>query len=412
MAIFLGRSHTKPSADYKLYSWCKWQVEKIFDPLLRQCLALFRENYIVIGADDTKLKKTGKKIPFASWQRDPMSPPFHTNFIRALRFLQFSALIPLYKQTKTPCRAVPVRFIEAHALKKPGKRASDEEKEKYKEEQKRYNLSSIFVREVKGLREAIDARGGEGKKLLMVGDGSFCNKTCMGMDIDRVHFIARCRKDAKLCHPYQKLGKRVYDDKKFTPEEVRQDESVSWSKKAFFYGGEWRELRYKEVKKILWGSGTKRKILRLIVIAPLPYVKGGRRNYRDPAYLLTTDVEGSVEGLIQAYFDRLQIEYNHRDEKSILGVGEAQVRNEQSVARQPPLCVAAYSALLLASILAYGDKPHKDFGEEPAWRDPPRRNSCRALVGQLRVTLLDTPQKIVELEMSATIIAAILSKAA
>ena len=152
--------------------------------------------------------------------------------------------------------------------------------------------------------------------------------------------------------------------------------------------------------------------LRLIVIAPLPYVRGGKRNYRQPAYLLTTDLEGQTDLLIQAYLDRVQIEYNHRDEKSILGVGQAQVRNKQSVNRQPALSVAAYSALLLASILCYGDKPHSDFGEEPAWRPKPKRISCRALVGQLRIELLRHPQKIIDLELSPEIIVAILSKVA
>src|ERR1700730_4136189 len=355
MAIFLGRDRKKPSADYKLYSWRKWKVEEIFNPLLRLCLRFFEEDYIIIGADDTKLKKSGKKIAFTSWQRDPMSPPFHVNFIWALRFLQFSALLPLYKRTKAPCRAIPVRFIEAHALKRPGKKASAEQKKHYKEQQKTHNLSYVFVREVKNLRETIDKEGGKDKKLLMVGDGSFCNKTCMGMKIDRVHLVARCRKDAKLCQPFQGNGRKIYDDKKFTPEEVRQDESIFWHKKAFFYGGEWREIRYKEVKNVLWSSGAKRKLLRLIVIAPLPYVRGGKRNYRQPAYLLSTNIDGYVELLIQAYLDRVQIEYNHREEKSILGVGEAQVRNEHSVAQQPALCVAAYSALLLANILAYAD---------------------------------------------------------
>ena len=94
--------------------------------------------------------------------------------------------------------------------------------------------------EVKSLREAIDHEGGKRKKLLMVCDGSFCNKTCMGMDIDRVHFIARCRKDAKLCHPYEGAQRKVYGDKKFTPEEIRQDEMIAWSRRDFFYGGEWR----------------------------------------------------------------------------------------------------------------------------------------------------------------------------
>lgn len=410
-AIFLGRGDAKPSADYKLYSECKWEVDKIFNPLLSRCLSLFNNQYIIIGADDTKVKKTGKKIPFTSWQRDPMSPPFRVNFLWGLRFLQFSALIPLYHKNGAPCRAVPVRFIEAHALKRPGKKASEEEKKYYIEEQKKYNLSSIFIREVRNLREVIDKEGGQNKKLLMVGDGSFCNKSCMGMDIDRVHFIARCRKDAKLCHPYEG-NRKIYHDRKFTPEEVRQDENISWNKKSFFYGGDWREIRYKEVSKVLWQSGTKRKLLRLIVIAPLPYVRGGKRNYRQPAYLLTTDLEGQIDLLIQAYLDRVQIEYNHRDEKSILGVGQAQVRNEQSVNRQPALCVAAYSALLLASILCYGDKPNSDFGNEPVWRPEPKRISCRALVGQLRIELLKHPQKIIDLELSPEIIVAILSKVA
>lgn len=412
LAIFLGRDSHKPSSNYKLYSWCKWQVENIFNPLLSQCLKFFKDEYIVIGADDTKLKKTGKKIPFTSWQRDPMSPPFHVNFVWALRFLQFSALIPLYKNKEVPCRAIPIRFVEAHALKRPGKKASAEEKKRYKEARKHYNLSHIFVREVKALREVLDKEGGRYKIILMVLDGSFCNSTCMGMDLARVHLVARCRKDAKLCHPYCGTKNKVYDDKKFTPEEVRQDDTVEWKKKEFFYGGEWRIIRYKEVNRVLWARGAKRRLLRLIVLAPLPYVRGGKRNYRQPAYLLSTDVEKCVEQLIQAYFDRLQIEYNHRDEKSIIGVGEAQVRNEQSVSRQPALCVAAYSALLLASIVAYNDQPHSDFGSQPPWRPQPKRNSCRALVGLLRGTLLENPQKIIELEMTPILIAAILSKAA
>lgn len=412
MAIFLGRDHKKPSADYKLYSLCKWKIQQIFDPIFKESIKLFSEGYIIIGADDTKLKKTGKKIPFTSWQRDPMSPPFHVNFTWALRFLQFSVLIPLYKKVEVPCRAVPIRFIEAHALKRPGKKASDEVKNLYKQQQKHYNLSHIFVREIKALREAANQMGSADKKILMVVDGSYCNGTCLSVDIFGVFIIGRCRKDAKLCKQYYGSKRLFYAEEKFTPEDVRKDETIPWKEEAFFYGGQYRKIRYKEVKDVLWPTATKRKMLRLIVIAPIPYVRGGRRNYRDPAYLLTTDIEALVEMLIQAYLDRIQIEYNFRDEKSIIGVGEAQVRNEQSVLRQPALCVAAYSALLLASILAYDDCPHADFGLQPTWRPMPKRNSCRALIGLLRTTLLEKPQKMIKLKLTPTIIAAILSKAA
>jgi hypothetical protein len=44
--------------------------------------------------------------------------------------------------------------------------------------------------------------------------------------------------------------------------------------------------------------------------------------------------------LLQAYFDRWGIEVNHREEKDILGVGQAQVWNEQSVSNVPALGVA------------------------------------------------------------------------
>ena len=60
-----------------------------------------------------------------------------------------------------------------------------------------------------------------------------------------------------------------------------------------------------------------------------------------------------AQRLLQDYFDRWGIEVNHRDEKEILGVGEAQVWNERSVCKVPALLVAMYSWLLLAGLDCY-----------------------------------------------------------
>ena len=100
--------------------------------------------------------------------------------------------------------------------------------------------------------------------------------------------------------------------------------------------------------------GAARRPLRLIVIAPTPYrkTKSRRLYYRDPAYLLTSDLGSSTKQLLQIYFDRWQIEVNHREEKDTLGVGQAQLWNVTSVPKQPVLAVASYSALLLASIVS------------------------------------------------------------
>ena len=65
---------------------------------------------------------------------------------------------------------------------------------------------------------------------------------------------------------------------------------------------------------------------------------------------MTTDLQSSAKQLLQIYFDRWQIEVNHRDEKDTLGVGQAQLWNIHAVPKQPVLVVAAYSALLLACL--------------------------------------------------------------
>jgi hypothetical protein len=324
-----------------------------------------------------------------------------------------SLLLPLYREpTPTPTRAIPVRFIPAPYVKKPRKKAAKEEWDKYRQVVKENNLSTLFVEKIQQLRQTMDEQGLAHKLLIMSCDGSFCNKTCMAIEDPRIVLLVRCRKNAKLCFPTAEKGRKIYDDRKFSPEEIRRDEAVSWQNASFFYGGQWREMRYKEVRNVLWQYGTKGKPLRLIVLAPLPYVRGGKRNYRAPAYLLTTNFQVDTITLIQAYLDRWQIEYNHRDEKSILGVGEAQVWNENSVEKQPAFHVAAYSALLVANQLAYGDQEHEDFGKRPLWRKKPKRNTCRALVGVLRATLLENPDELEEMGMTIPIISAILRQAA
>lgn len=411
LVVYLGRDQKDPSSDYKVYSVYKWNVETIFLPILKECIS-YCDDYIVVGVDDTTLKKTGKKIPGTSWGVDRMGPPFRMNLIWRLRFLQFSCLLPLHKKFNVQARAVPIRFVHAPPLKKPGKRATEEKKEEYKQAKKIHNLSTTFVEETTKLRKSLDDEGYSKKKLLIVGDGSFCNKTCMNINLPNTEIIARTRKNTKLCFREENSRRRIYQKEKFSPEDVRQNENISWKKSTIYYGGQWREIRFKEVKKVLWQSGTKTKELRLLVIAPLPYVKSGVRNYRKAAYLLCSDLEGCSTFLIQSYFDRWQIEVNFREEKSLLGVGQAQVRNPHSVEKQPAFVVCAYAALLLGGIKTYEEQYHRDFGEIPRWRDYPPRITCRSLIGLIRSSLLEDPVKITELKLTTPMLSSIFRQAA
>jgi hypothetical protein len=62
-----------------------------------------------------------------------MGPPFRTNLIWGLRYLQMSVLLPLYQISENvPTRAIPIRFISAPYVKKPGKKADESEWEHYR----------------------------------------------------------------------------------------------------------------------------------------------------------------------------------------------------------------------------------------------------------------------------------------
>jgi hypothetical protein len=118
-----GRDQQDGSADYKLHARTEWNEQALFEALLPSALAHCPGRFVPIALDDTRLRKTGQRIPMAFWQRDPLSPPFHVNLQWGLRFLQASLLLPLHRKDNVNARAVPVRLIAAPSRKKPGAKA-------------------------------------------------------------------------------------------------------------------------------------------------------------------------------------------------------------------------------------------------------------------------------------------------
>jgi hypothetical protein len=219
-------------------------------------------------------------------------------------------------------------------------------------------------------------------------DGSFCNKSFLRALPQKVIAIARARKDLKLFKPASTAmrANRVYGERLPTPQAIRQDDAFAWCEATVFFAGRRRRIRYKTVAPVLW-PGLGHRPGRLIIIAPLGYRlrKGSKKLYRQPVYLLSTELETPVEHLLQYYFLRWDIEVNHRDEKSLLGVGDAQVRAPLSVERNPQFAVATYSLLLLASIRAYGAARGEDYLPLPKWRqERDRRPSTLDIVAQFR----------------------------
>jgi DDE superfamily endonuclease len=322
---FQHRQYRDWSADYRLFSRSPWEPKALFAPVLEPAISQYCPNQVVIGLDDTRLKRTGKKVKTAFWQRDPLSPPLHANLLWGQRFLQASLLVPLYGfDAESGPRGLPLRFEEVPPVRKPAKKATPEQRAAYRQAQKVHNLSTAFVSMVGELRSCLDAHGFTHKRLLAVGDGSFCNQTTFRQAVDRTTLITRARKDLRLCFRASGQGPRYYGKETFTPQDVYQDATRPWKEAKIFHGGRYRRIRYKDVGQVLWRRGGRRRLLRLLVLAPTRYRKTKAScYYRQKAYLLCDDNASPAKSLLQAYFDRWEIEVNHRDEKSILGVGQA-----------------------------------------------------------------------------------------
>ena len=69
-----GGQDSSWSAEYFLHSRCKWEPQQLFRPILKSALAYCPQRLVGVALDDTKLRKTGRSIQQAFYQRDPMSP--------------------------------------------------------------------------------------------------------------------------------------------------------------------------------------------------------------------------------------------------------------------------------------------------------------------------------------------------
>ena len=389
----VGRQFVDWSADYRLCSRSPWNPHRLFDPIFDRLPALLASPSapVIAALDDTLCKKTGRHIPGVSMARDPMSPPFHVNLCYGLRFVQVSVLVSP-AEAPGAARALPVRFDFAPPAVKPKKNAAPEMHEAYKKEKKLRALPLTGLAAMASVRQSLDERAETAQRQLIVsGDGSYTNKTVLRNLPPRTTFIGRIRKDAKLHAPLAErdgaTGRpRLYGPPAPTPEQILPDDSIPVVKIKCFAAGEVRDIPVKVYGPVYGRKAGADLPLWLVVIKPLGYRLriGSKLLYRQPAFLICTDLNLDLQLLVQSYIQRWEIECNHRDEKSLLGVAQGQVRSPQAVSRLPQFQVAAYSLLLLASLLSSGFQRTADYLPLPKWRRQAARPSLLDLLNLLR----------------------------
>ena len=386
-----GQQFVDWSSAYRLFSRQRVDTSKLFDVVRSGVMQeLGPRQMIVAHMDDTILKKNGIHIPGTAWRRDPLGPHFHTNFVWGQRFLQISMALPDH-QGCSRSRAIPIGFYHCPTAKKPRPAAGEEDWKNYKEQKSKLKLSKQGSDHLKQLREELDKQGASEKQLVVSVDGGYTNAEVLKNLPERVTLIGRIRKDTKLYTiPGQQtvLGrKRVYGDRLPTPEQIRQSDQYPWQEVNAWAAGKEHKFNVKVVKNIRWRSAGQENDLQMLVIRPLGYrlTKLSKMFYREPAYLICTDSEMGIEELLQDYLWRWEIEVNFREEKTILGCGQAQVRNPDSAELVPAFIAAIYAMLHLA---AYRSLKRSDqvMLPRPKWyqKKKEERHSTGDLINNLK----------------------------
>ncbi len=387
-----GRQFNDWTSAYRLFGHSRIDDEELWKPLRRGVGGLLEEGAPFVAAlDDTLLLRTGRKVNGASWRRDPQGPAFQTNLVWAGRYVQTVGLVP-EESGPSRARAVPVGMRHAPGERRPRRRASEAEKADYRRRAREASLSVVGAGEITELRQRLDEDpDNAGRRLVVAVDGGYTNSPVLRHLPERTTVIGRVRKDAKLfAVPGQGCAQgrpRVYGERVQTPEELRQDESVPWQQVQVWAAGKVHAFKVKTMGPVRW-KGAGRQDLLVVAVRPLGYrlKKGSNLLYRQPAYLISTDPEMPLEQLLQTYVWRWEVEVAFREEKTLLGMGEAQVRTKAAVESMPTFMAAAYGYLHLAAARA---GIRESSLARPKWQKPcpGQRCSTGQLISLLRSEL-------------------------
>lgn len=387
-----GQQFRDWSAAYRLFERERLDSQALWDvPLHNVLKTLPPARPVVALLDDTLLRKRGHHIAGTSWRRDPLGPHFADNFIWASRFLQISLALPEHPAASaSAARAIPIDLEHAPSPRKPSRRADAQQWENWRKASAASVISRRGVERLTHLRQAIDQSvAGTSRSLLVCADATFTNRTVLRALPPRTILVGRIRKDARLYalptaaeENHGRGRRRCYGQLLPTPEQCRRDETFPWQTVQAFAAGNIHEFQIKCVTPLRWKHAGGERQLKLLVVRPIAYRrrKGAHLDYRNPAYLICTDPTLSAEQILQSYLWRWEIELNFRDEKTLLGFGQPQVRSERAVRTTATFFVFAYALLLLAlesCHLAHSPLPR------PRWQRPrPRRSYSRVTTPQ------------------------------
>jgi hypothetical protein len=388
----LGQQFEDWSAAYRLFEKARFAPEHLWRAIQEVAVQATPDNMpILTSVDDTLVRKSGIRVPGAAWRRDPLGPKFVPNLVWAQRFVQACLIVPA-AGWRSAGRAIPIDLVHSPTPKKPPRNATPDQQQEYARLQKAMRLTQVGRQQIARIRERLDDDPATRDRVLVVAvDGGYTTEAVFRNIPPGTTMIGRIRADASLHQPpspMQGPGRpRRYGLKLPTPEQIRKNDTLPWQSVQVYAVGRVRSFQIKRVQPVRWKPAGPQDMSLLVVRALAPHDdKSVPRAYRNPAYLLCSDPSMPPEQLLQSYVWRWEEEVVWRDEKTLIGMGEAQMHNPAAASLTPVFAAVSYALLHLAALRC---GPAGTGLPLPKWRarSPRSRASTSQLISRLRAEL-------------------------
>jgi hypothetical protein len=379
-----GRQHVDWTAAYRVFEAERIEEKPLFAPIRKHVIkALPKDAPLVVALDDTALPRRGKHVANAAWHHDAQGPPFAHQIQWSQRIIEIGAYLPRHKEGPGAVRVVPLDATMLDHVARPSSKAGAKAHAEYRQDKAHASAPATAARRIGELRRRLDEEGEKDRALHVAVDGGYTNKAVFRTIPHGTALIGRLRKDARLrgvAPPHSGKGRpRLYGETLDTPAELFANEAVPWKAIELFAAGKTRQFQYKSHDTCCWPGGSGTRLVRVLVLRPLSpnHHKRQRLYFTHPGYIISSDPALGDAAILQAYINRWEIEVGFREQKTVLGLGEAQTRTAAACRS-----VVMFRAFCYALLLLGASQSDLHLPPRPKWQRE-NREGQRPTIGQV-----------------------------
>ena len=322
--------------------WSMWSVSRILLSLLiGRCLQA--DDPLLIVADDTLERRTGRRIRYKAWYHDAArSTASRVATALGIRWLCLALIVPV-PWSRRPW-ALP--FLTFPALS--GKLC----RKLGKPERSLVEWTALLIKRVR--------RWQPNRRIILVGDGAFAAmpllKCCQELSRP-VQFISRLRLDSRLfALPVSQPGRRGPKAQKGVREPKLEDRlhdpQTAWiDYLAPWYDGEQRALQYVTGVSLWHRPGCPPSLIRWVLVRPAGHDKRDVR--MRPAAFFCSDPTMDAKQIINVYIARWNVEVTFQELRTSLGFETQRQWSDRAIERTTPCLFGVLSLVVLMAQSRY-----------------------------------------------------------